>query len=245
MINKTEETMKKEILQILQEINEAHDPQKIEELIGRALEIDSHDPMVLLLAAEFSHDPYERLSFLDHGIRHLEHHLAEEDMFSQANFEQLATHPLGDILVKNIALRFNTFMDLNYLHQAINEYVQLTSLEGNDVHDDARGVMASLYIGYFELAQDIYNGYESAPFTIAYPYSVFLYKQGHEKEALGIFENLLDYVPNLKDYFLKLSYGETPIAESEEDYALLNTLLQTSSLTPDAFSNLVIPLNHN
>ncbi len=33
MINKTEETMKKEILQILQEINEAHGPQKIEELI--------------------------------------------------------------------------------------------------------------------------------------------------------------------------------------------------------------------
>ena len=231
--------MKKEILQILQKINEAQDPIKIEKLITKALEIDEHDPMVLLLAAEFSNDLYERLNFLDHGIQHLEQTLYEEGLFDEENIHQINDHPLGALLIKKLKLRFNTFMDLDYYHQAIAEYVQILNLEENDSIEDERAILASLYIKQYELAHEIFDNYETAPFTIAFPYSIILHQMGHEKEAQDIIYNLIDYVPNFKTFFTQLSYDETPLPQSEEDFILLNTILATLNLIPEDFLNII------
>lgn len=231
--------MNRDIVQILQEIRETSDPEEIHNLISEALEIDSHDPMVLLLAAEFSNDPYERLSFLDHGIRHTEHHLAEEHMFDDGNEDALLEHPLAGLLTKMVSLRFHSFMDLNYYHQAVHEYLQLQTLEANEAYDDERVMLACLFGNYLQLAQDLNEQYSIPPFTISYPYAVMLYNHGNEETALAIFDNLLQNIPKLKTFFTQLSFGETPTPESEEDYILLNTLLQISSVTPAAFTDKV------
>lgn len=231
--------MNRDIVKILQEIRETDDPEQIHELISEALEIDSHDPMVLLLAAEFSSDAYERLSFLDHAIRHTEHHLAEENMFDAGNENDLLEHPLTDLLTKMVSLRFHSFMDLNYYHQAVHEYLQLQTLEANEAYDDERVMLACLFGNYLQLAQDLHEQYSIPPFTISYPYAVMLYNHGNEETGLAIFENLLQTIPKLKAFFTQLTFGETPTPESEEDYILLNTLLQISNFTPEAFTNIV------
>ncbi len=236
--------MKKELQEILTQISESKDPDQIHDLIESALEMDSHDPVVLLLAAEFSHDPYERLSLLDHSIRHLEHHLHEDGYFEENEDDDYDIHPIENILAKSVELRFNTFMDLNYYHQAMHEYIQLLSLNEDIPYADERAMIACLYTGHTELAQEIYEGYEVAPFSVSFPYAISLYNEGEETEAIGLFENLLDFVPSLKGFIGQLVHGETPMPQTEEDYAVLNVLFQTASMTPVAFIEIAHPHHH-
>lgn len=244
IIIKTEDIMKKELQEILTQISETKDPDQIHDLIESALEMDSHDPVVLLLAAEFSHDPYERLSLLDHSIRHLEHHLHEDGYFDENEDDDNDIHPIENILAKSVELRFNTFMDLNYYHQAMHEYIQLLSLNEDTPYADERAMIACLYTGHTELAQEIYEGYEVAPFSVSFPYAISLYNEGEETEAIGLFENLLDFVPSLKGFIGQLVHGETPMPQTEEDYAVLNVLFQTASMTPVAFIEIAHPHHH-
>ena len=216
-----DDTMNTNLEELLVKIDETTDPVEREAMISEAFKLDHHDPRVLNLAAENTEDPYERLGLLDHSLRHARHDLTHSGVFTEEHFGKFAAHPEGKWYISTLALRFFTFVELQYDYQAMADLNEILYLDETDFEEvKGAGMLVSLRINNLPFAQSVYNDTQDHTFEMDFPYAVLLHMNGNNDEAVSILKKHLENTPNFKTILSALAKNEeieeTVLAQSED-----------------------------
>lgn len=215
---------------LLNQIEASTDAEETNQLLEEAFQLDHHDPRVLYLVAENTEDPYERLSLLDHSLRHARHDLSHLGFFSDTHVGYFASYPEGLSYVKSLALRLSTLMQIQYDFQAtadLNEILYLDNSDSQNVR--ALGILLGLRINNFPLAQSIYDEFEDRGFDMDFPYAVLLHANGETESAKSILVNHLEQTPHFKTILQALVANEELGADLLDEAAeILKTIAEVA-----------------
>ena len=202
---------------LLERAYESGDAAEVEELVGRALELDPENPEVLLLQADLTEDDDVRLPILVHAIENARSVLREEGIPE----EDFAEDELGTVylaLLQRAAFTLFSMEDDERSFEIVQELMR---------HDlDDQGSIRSLYYRILIekrdwsliLRETMQDGDRQLGWAYARLAACFMLTEEGEDgtgEAAAMFWDALSMAPNVPFYML--GYFPDPVDDSEEE----------------------------
>ena len=202
---------------LLERAYESGDAAEVEELVGRALELDPENPEVLLLQADLTEDDDVRLPILVHAIENARSVLREEGIPE----EDFAEDELGTVylaLLQRAAFTLFSMEDDERSFEIVQELMR---------HDlDDQGSVRSLYYRILIekrdwsliLRETMQDGDRQLGWAYARLAACFMLTEegeGGTGEAAAMFWDALSMAPNVPFYML--GYFPDPVDDSEEE----------------------------
>ena len=206
-----------DIEDLLERAYESGDAAEVEELVGRALELDPENPEVLLLQADLTEDDDVRLPILVHAIENARSVLREEGIPE----EDFAEDELGTVylaLLQRAAFTLFSMEDDERSFEIVQELMR---------HDlDDQGSIRSLYYRILiekgdwslVLRETMQDGDRQLGWAYARLAACFMLTEegeGGTGEAAAMFWDALSMAPNVPFYML--GYFPDPVDDSEEE----------------------------
>ena len=202
---------------LLERAYESGDAAEVEELVGRALELDPENPEVLLLQADLTEDDDVRLPILVHAIENARSVLREEGIPE----EDFAENELGTVY---LALLQRAAFTLFSLEDDERSFEIVQELMRHNLDD--QGSVRSLYYRILlekgdwslVLRETMQDGDRQLGWAYARLAACFMLTEegeGGTGEAAAMFWDALSMAPNVPFYML--GYFPDPVDDSEEE----------------------------